>query len=114
MVYSDDRNEGAKSSRSLRNFQTSPPRVTDTSEILASGEIADFVFRAPKGSIISLGGTDAGTLRILLNDAEPVNDCRVLFMRLQPALSVRNPMSDRWSDIWPRPHSAYGRFGLPM
>ena len=90
MVYSDDRNEGAKSSKSLRTFQTSPLRVTDTSEILASGEIADFVFRAPKGSIISLGGTDAGTLRILLNDAEPVNDCRVLFMRLQPALSVES------------------------
>jgi very-short-patch-repair endonuclease len=90
VVYSDDRNEAAKSSRSLRTFQTSPPRVTDTSEILASGEIADFVFRAPKGSIISLGGTDAGTLRILLNDVEPVNDCRVLFMRLQPALSVES------------------------
>lgn len=90
MVYSDDRNEGAKSSKSLRTFQASPPRVTDTSELLASGEIADFVFRAPKGSIISLGGTDAGTLRMLLNDAEPVNDCRVLFMRLQPALSVES------------------------
>jgi very-short-patch-repair endonuclease len=90
VVYSDDRNEAAKSSKSLRTFQTSPPRVTDTSELLASGEIADFVFRAPKGSIISLGGTDAGTLRMLLNDAEPVNDCRVLFMRLQPALSVES------------------------
>jgi very-short-patch-repair endonuclease len=64
--------------------------VTDTSEILVPGEIADFVFRAPIGSVIALGGTDAGTLRALLNDSEPVNDCRVLFVRLRPALRVES------------------------
>jgi very-short-patch-repair endonuclease len=110
MVYSDGREEGGPS-RSLGAFQdaSSPPPVVDSSEQnLAYGEIADFVFCAPIGSVIALGGTDAATLHMLLNDAEPINDRRVLFVRLRPALSVESyveqavaQMAETALRLWP-------------
>jgi hypothetical protein len=46
---------------------------------------AEFVLNAPEGSVLALGGMDSESLRVLLDQAEPVpNRRRVLFTRLEP------------------------------
>jgi hypothetical protein len=87
----DARKEGAVSSESLRTSRVAEPRaVTVTSEqILLSGQAAQFVFRAPGGSVVTLGGIDAGSLRELIDQTEHIpDDRRALFVRLRPARSV--------------------------
>jgi very-short-patch-repair endonuclease len=92
VVQSDARKEGADSSENLRvSHDVSPPRhISYSSEqMLASDETADFVFRAPARSVLTLGGTDSATLRGLLDETEhDPNDRRALFVRLRPAPSV--------------------------
>jgi very-short-patch-repair endonuclease len=51
-------------------------------------EAAQFVFRAPEGSVVALGGIDSPALRELIDQAGP-DDRRALFVRLRPAGSVQ-------------------------
>ncbi|MGB7044117.1 MAG: hypothetical protein WBD65_04150, partial [Methylocella sp.] len=85
------RKEGAVSSEFLRTSRVADPRaVTVTSEqTLLSGQAAQFVFSAPGGSVVTLGGIDGAALRELVDQAEHItNDRRALFVRLRPAGSV--------------------------
>jgi hypothetical protein len=79
------------SSEFLRTSRVAEPRaVTVTSEqTLLSGQAAQFVFRAPGGSVVSVGGIDGAALRELIDQVEHVpDDRRALFVRLPPAVSV--------------------------
>jgi very-short-patch-repair endonuclease len=64
--------------------------VSVTSEqTLLSGEAAQFVFRAPGGSVVTLGGIGGAALRELIDQAEHIpRDRRALFVRLRSAGSV--------------------------
>jgi very-short-patch-repair endonuclease len=56
---------------------------------LLSGQTAQFIFRAPGGSVVSLYGIDGATLRELLDQADHIaGGRRVLFVRLDAAASV--------------------------
>jgi hypothetical protein len=68
MARSDARKEGAVSSEFLRTSRIADPRaVTVTSEqTLLSGQAAQFVFRAPGGSVVTLGGIVGAALRELV------------------------------------------------
>ena len=58
-------------------------------QTLLSGQAAQFVFRAPGGSVVTLGGIDGAALRELVDQAEHIpDDRRALFVRLRPAGSV--------------------------
>ncbi|MGB6373782.1 MAG: DUF559 domain-containing protein [Methylocella sp.] len=58
-------------------------------QTLLSGQAAQFVFSAPGGSVVTLGGIDGAALRELVDQAEHItNDRRALFVRLRPAGSV--------------------------
>jgi hypothetical protein len=84
----DARKEGAVFSEFLRTSRVGDPRaVTVTSEqTLLSGQAAQFVFRAPGGSVVTLGGIDGAALRELVDQAEHIpDDRRALFVRLRPA-----------------------------
>jgi hypothetical protein len=87
----DPRNEEAIPSEFLRNSRVADARaVTVRSEqTLLSGQAAEFVFRAPGGSIVTLGGIDGESLRELVDQAEYIPDHRrALYVRLRPAGSV--------------------------
>jgi very-short-patch-repair endonuclease len=87
----DARKEGAVPSEVLRTSRASEPRsITVTSEqTLLSGQAAQFVFRAPGGSVVALGGIAGAALRKLVDQAEHIpDDRRALFVRLRPAGSV--------------------------
>jgi hypothetical protein len=91
MAQFDARKEGVVSSGFLRASRGADPRpVSVTSEqTLLSGQAAQFVFRAPGGSVVTLGGIDGAALRELVDQAEHIpNDRRALFVRLRPAGSV--------------------------
>jgi very-short-patch-repair endonuclease len=56
---------------------------------LESDQAAQFVFRAPEGSVVTLGGIDGASLRELIDQAEHIpGDRRALFVRLRPAAGV--------------------------
>jgi hypothetical protein len=58
-------------------------------EFLRTSRVAEFVFRAPGGSVVTLGGIDGTALRELVDQAEHIpDDRRALFVRLRPAGSV--------------------------
>ena len=91
MAQFDARKEGAVSPEFLRTSRLADPRaVTVISEqTLLSGQAAQFVFRAPGGSVVTLGGIDGAALRELVDQAEHIpDDRRALFVRLRPAGSV--------------------------
>jgi very-short-patch-repair endonuclease len=87
----DSRKEAAVSSEFPRASQVSEPcSVAVTPEqTLLWGQAAQFVFRAPKGSVITLAGIDGAVLRELIDQAEHIaDDRRALFVRLRSAGSV--------------------------
>jgi len=87
----DSRKEAAVSSELPRNSRPSEPcAVTVTSaQRLLSGQVAQFVFRAPEGSVIALAGIDGAVLRELIDQAEKLtDDRRALFVPLRSAGSV--------------------------
>ncbi len=89
MAQFDAQKEGAAPSEFLRTSRIADPRaVTATSEqTLLFDQAAQFVFRAPGGSVVTLGGTDGAALRELIDQAEQIpDDRRALFVR--PAGSV--------------------------
>src|SRR6266566_9475819 len=91
MAQFDAGKEGAVSSEFLRTSRVADPRaVTVTSEqTLLSGQAAQFVFCAPRGSVVTLAGMDGAALRELVDQAEHIpDDRRALFVRLRPAGSV--------------------------
>ena len=91
MAQFDARKEGAGSSEVLRTSRVADPRVaTVTSgQTLLFGQAAQFVFRAPGGSVVALGGIDGAALRELVDQAEHIpDDRRALFVRLRSAGSV--------------------------
>ncbi|MGH6840567.1 MAG: endonuclease domain-containing protein [Methylocella sp.] len=91
MAQFDARKEGAISSEFLRTSPVADLRgVTVTSEqTLLSSQAAQFVFHAPGGSVVTLGGIDGAALREMVDQAEHIpDDRRVLFVRLRPAASV--------------------------
>jgi hypothetical protein len=56
---------------------------------LLSSQAAQFVFCAPGGSVVTLGGIDSTALRELIDEAEQIPDGRrVLFVQLRPARSI--------------------------
>ncbi|MGH8324059.1 MAG: hypothetical protein ACRETD_09730, partial [Steroidobacteraceae bacterium] len=58
-------------------------------QTLLSGQAAQFIFCAPGGSVVTLGGIDGAALRELVDQAEDIpDDRRALFVRLRPAGSV--------------------------
>jgi len=58
-------------------------------QTLLSSQAAQFVFLAPRGSVVTLGGIDGAALRELVDQAEHIpDDRRALFVRLRPAGSV--------------------------
>jgi hypothetical protein len=58
-------------------------------QILPFDQVAQFVFGAPKRSVVVLGGIDGAALRKLVDQAEHTqNDYRVLFLRLRAAPSA--------------------------
>jgi hypothetical protein len=58
-------------------------------QTLLSDQAAQFVFRVPEGSVVTLGGIDGAALRELVDQAEHIpDDRRALFVRLRPAGSV--------------------------
>jgi very-short-patch-repair endonuclease len=82
---------GAVSSEFLRTSSKVDSRaVTVTSEQpLLYSEAAQFVFCAPAGSVLTLGGIDGAALRELLDQTEHApDDRRALFVQLRPARSV--------------------------
>jgi len=91
MAQFDARKEGAVCSQFLRTSRVADPRaVTVTSEqTLLSGQAAQFVFRAPEGSVLTLGGINGVALRELVDQEEHIpDDRRALFVRLRSAGSV--------------------------
>jgi very-short-patch-repair endonuclease len=58
-------------------------------QTLSSDQAAQFILRAPRGLVISLGGVDGGALRELVDQAEYDPDHgRGLFLRLRPAATI--------------------------
>jgi hypothetical protein len=91
MAQSDARKEGTVSSEFLRTSRVADPcDVAVTSEqTLLSSQASQFVFLAPRGSVVTLGGIDGAALRELVDQAEHIpDDRRALFVRLLPAGSV--------------------------
>jgi uncharacterized protein DUF559 len=89
MAQSDAK--GTASSDLLRTSRVADPCVvTVTSEqTLLSSQAVQFVFLAPGGSVVTLGGIDGAALRELVDQAEHIpDDRRALFVRLLPAGSV--------------------------
>jgi len=78
MAQFDARKEGAVSPEFLRTSRVTDPRaVTVISEqTLLSGQAAQFVFRAPGGSVVALGGIDGAALRELVDQTEHIPDDR--------------------------------------
>src|SRR6516164_3282037 len=80
---------GAVSSEFLRTSRFADPVTVTSEQTLLSSEAAQFVFCAPAGSVLTLGGIDGVSLRELLDQVEHVpDDRRALFVRLGPARSV--------------------------
>jgi hypothetical protein len=91
MAQFDARTEGGASSEFLRSSRVADTRaVAVTSEqTLLSNQAAQFVFAAPEGSVVTLGGIDGAALRELVDQAEDIpDDRRALFLRLRPALTI--------------------------
>ena len=91
MAHFDARKEGPTPSEFLKTSPVADSRaVAVTSEqTLLSGQAAQFVFRAPGGSVVILGGIDGAALRELVDQAEHIpDDRRALFVRMRPAGSV--------------------------
>jgi hypothetical protein len=62
----------------------------DNRAVLPFDQAAQFVFGAPRRSVVVLGGIDAA-LRKLVDQAEHTpNDCRALFVPLQPGPKRRS------------------------
>jgi very-short-patch-repair endonuclease len=122
MVQFDHRKGGAVSSKFLRTSQSEdavsrvitesavPDVIAESSEqILLFDEAAQFVFRAPRGSVVALGGLDGAALRELVDEAEHVpDDHRALFVRLRPATHVETyieqiiaPLAETALRLWP-------------
>jgi very-short-patch-repair endonuclease len=82
--------EGVVSSEFLTPQIAEPHAVIVTSEqTLLSGQAAQFVFRVPAGSVVSLGGIDGAALRELVDRTEHISDDRrALFVQLQLAGTV--------------------------
>jgi hypothetical protein len=78
-------------------------------QTLLTGQTAQFVFCAPRGSVVTLGGIDGATLRDLVDQVEnPPDDCRALFVRLRPATSseayveqVTTVLAETVLRLWP-------------
>ncbi len=88
MAQFDAREQRAVSSEFLRISGIAGPRaITGASEqTLLSSQAAQFIFRAPEGSVVTLGGIDGAALRELVDQAEHVSDDRrALFMQLRSA-----------------------------
>jgi hypothetical protein len=65
------------------------PAASVTERALLSSQTAQFVFQAPAGSVVALGGIDGICLRDLLDQSANIPDeRRALFVRLRPTGSV--------------------------
>ena len=73
MAQFDSSNKGAVSSEFLRTSEVAnSPVITEAAisrgfpesseQSLLSSEVAEFIFHAPGGSVVTLGGTDAATV----------------------------------------------------
>jgi very-short-patch-repair endonuclease len=66
-----------------------PHASTNCVQTLLPSQAAQFVFRAPSGSAVALGGIESTALRELVDDAEHIPDGRrVLFIQLRSARSI--------------------------
>jgi hypothetical protein len=91
MAQFDAPKEDAVSSEFLRASGITGSRTTSgaSEQTLRSSQVAQFVFRAPKGSVVALGGIDGSALRQLVDQAEHVpSDRRALFLQLRLAGSI--------------------------
>src|SRR5690349_17130845 len=91
MVQPDARKEETVSSKFLRTSRVADPCVVAviSEQTLLSSQAAQFVFLAPRGSVVALGGIDGAALWELVDQAEHLpNDRRALFLRLAPVGSV--------------------------
>lgn len=91
MTQFDARKEVAVSSEFLITSQVANPRAlpVTSEQTLLSGQVAEFVFCAPGGSVVALAGIDGAALLELIDQAEHIpDDRRVLFVLLRPAKSV--------------------------
>jgi hypothetical protein len=87
MAQSDARS-GANVSSEFANVHWPVPRLLNNSreQTLPSGVVAEFVFGAPAGSVLALGGIDGASLRALLDQVDQgPDDRRALFVRIELA-----------------------------
>ena len=85
--------KGTALSEFQRQSRTAPSyTITAAADLaLQFAQVADFIFSAPKGSVITLAGIDGETLRELVDQAELIpDDRRALFVRLHRAESVES------------------------
>jgi len=68
------RKEGAVYSEFLRTARAADPCAVTSEQTLLSGQAAQFVFDAPAGSVVTLGGIDGAALRELVDQAEHIPD----------------------------------------
>jgi very-short-patch-repair endonuclease len=89
MAQFDARKDRTVCSEFLRSPRVSDTRAAPSEQILLSSQAAEFVLRAPEGSVVALGGIDGAALQELVDQAEPIPDGRrALFLRLWSADSV--------------------------
>lgn len=110
MAQSDARS-GANVSSEFANVHWPVPRLLNNSreQTLPSGVVAEFVFGAPAGSVLALGGIDGASLRALLDKVDQgPDDRRALFVRIELAPTaeaiverVIELLADTARRLWP-------------
>jgi very-short-patch-repair endonuclease len=72
-----------------RAFQAAGQPSVMSLQYLPIGDVAEFIFHVPGGSVVILGGVIGATLREVIDQSEPPSsDRRVLFVRLPPLANV--------------------------
>lgn len=97
MTQLDARKEELVSSEFRRTSSAAEPKDIDLTfeQILPLDQAAQFVFCAPGGSVIALGGIDGAALREVIDQAEHIpNGRRALFATLPAARSVAAYVED--------------------
>jgi hypothetical protein len=81
--------EEAVAPHSHRAFQAAGEPTVRSLQYLPIGDVAEFIFRVPGGSVVILGGVSGATLREVIDQLEhPSSDRRALFVRLSPLSNV--------------------------
>lgn len=109
MLQSDDADRGAPNCLDATQSTGLSPADAWAEPSLSTANVAEFVLGAPQGSVLTLGGIDGQTLRLILDQIEPERcSRRALVLRITPAATaeamvehVIGLLSDTVHRLWP-------------